>query len=272
MKKQSTEVAVRDESLLAELNESYPKETGGFTRIQLPRLSFVSQDQTEGKGKAMVVTAEAGTFFTEKETSEVNEEGKKVWDKKEIGPSFSGIILYHRYQLSYYDEATEKYTSSPIYDSQDEILPLWSDKKEVAKGTPAELKAKYEFVDKDGKTKSKLKDNRILYVMYGDEVYQLNLHGSSMYSFMKYARTTNPPTVLTTFSSEPQEKGSIQWNMATFTASRPLDNAELHAVVEKVRDIKQAIILEKGTRTSTPTGNTVVKGDIIDPDKEFENI
>ena len=266
MSKTKQELAVRDEALLAELNDMFPKETGGFTRIQLPRLSFVSQDQTEGKGKQMVVTAEAGTFFTEKESSEVTEEGKKKWDKTEIGSAMEGIILYYRYQLSYYDEATEKYTSSPVYDSQDEILPLWSDKKEIAKGTPADLKAQYQFVDKDGKTKSKLKDNRILYVMKDGEVYQLNLHGSSMYSFMKYAKTVNCPTVLTTFASEPQEKGSIQWNMMTFKPTRPLDNEQLQEVAAKVRDIKQAIIMEKGTRTATPT----VQVEVVDADEAYE--
>ena len=268
-KKETTAVAVRDEALIAELNEMFPKETGGFTRIQLPRLSFVSQDQTEGKGKSMVVTAEAGTFFTEKESGEVDEAGKKVWNKTEIGSSFNGIILYHRYQLSYYDEATEKYTSSPVYDSQDEIIPLWSDKKEVAKGTPAELKAQYQFVDKDGKTKSKLKDNRILYVMKDGEVYQLNLHGSSMYSFMTYARNVTVPTMLTTFSSEPQEKGSIQWNMMTFKVAHPLSNEELLQVRDKVRDIKQAIIMEKGSRAETPK-STVVQGEVVDADEAYE--
>lgn len=133
-----------------------------------------------------------------------------------------GIILYHCYQLSYFDEDTEKYASTPVYDSQDENLPLFSDKKQIAKGTPAELKALYKFTDKDGKEKSKLKDNRIVYVLIGEELFQLNLHGSSMYSFMKYARTANPPTVITNFASEPQKKGQIEWNMMTFKPVRNL--------------------------------------------------
>jgi len=50
-----------------------------------------------------------------------------------------------------YDEKTEEYTSSPIYDNDDEVIPLWKDRKEVAKGTPKELKEKFHYTDKDGK-------------------------------------------------------------------------------------------------------------------------
>jgi hypothetical protein len=258
MSKIKQELAVRDEALLAELDQAYPKEVGGFTRISLPRIAFASQDVTEGKGKAMTVVTEAGTFFTERQGDELNEEGKKKWNKEEVGSAMQAVILYRRYQLSYYDEATEEYTSSPVFDSMDEVVPLFKAKQQIAKGTPAQLKDLYKFVDKDGKTKSRLKDNRILYVLKDGELFQMNLHGSSMYSFLKYERTVNPPTVLTAFASEPQEKGSIAWNMITFKPVRPLDNTELAEVVGKVREIKEAIGLEKGAQ-----GNTPIKAEII---------
>lgn len=248
--KKETSLAVVDEQALAELKELYPTETSNFNRIMLPRLGFVAQDQTEGKGKTMKVVTEAGTFFEERQTEELDENGKKVWKKKEIGLTVEGIILYHRYQLSYYDEATEEYSSTPVYDSKDDILPLFCNKKQIAKGTPDELKAMYKFTDKDGKEKSKLKDNRILYVLIDNELFQLNLHGSSMYSFLKYARTVNPPAVITKFGSEPQEKGQINWNMMTFKPVRNINAEELVDIREKIKEIKITIQLEKGVQTN----------------------
>lgn len=245
-KKTTTAVAKSDESAIAELQGSYTVEQGGYQRILLPRLSFKSQDVMEGKGKTKKVIIVAGTFFTERQTEELDDDGKKIWEKTEIGQEIEGVILYHRYQLSYYDEATEKYTSSPIFDSFDEVLPLFCDKKEIAKGTPAELKAGYEFIDKDGKTKSRLKDNRILYILYENEIFQLDLHGTSMYSFLKYARTVLPPSVLTSFNSEEKSKGDIDWNMMTFTPIKKLSGKAIQAVVEKHREIKEAITMEKG--------------------------
>src|ERR1035437_10194958 len=119
--KKSQEVAVVDPQMLAERKDMHPTETGNFTRISLPRIGFASQDVVEGKGKASKVTTEAGTFFIEKQTEETDAEGKKIWSKEEIGKEWEGIILYHRYQLSFYDEAKEEYSSTPVYDSQDEV-------------------------------------------------------------------------------------------------------------------------------------------------------
>lgn len=241
---------VANEETLALLQDSYPVEQGP-SRISLPRLGLVSQDKTEGKGKSLHVVSEAGTFFTEKQTEEEDADGKKIWEKTEIGTTIEGIILYQRKQLKMYDQATEEFTSSPIYDNDDEVVPLWCNKAEVAKGTPAELKAKYQYVDDSGKTKSKLEDNRILYVLYDGEIYQMNLRGSSMYSFLTYARKTLPPSVITTFSSEAKEKGSIAWNQMTFAATRKLNQTEAEEVLAKVQEIKTAIRLEKSQYQTT---------------------
>lgn len=249
---------------IALLEDSYPVEQGA-SRITLPRLGMVSQDKLEGKGKAMKVVTEAGTFFVEKPTDEENDEGKKVWSHDEIGDSIEGVILFQRKQLRYYDEKTEQYTSSPVYDNDDEVLPLFCDKAEVARGTPAELKAKYEYTDKEGKVKSKLEDNRILYVQFKGEVYQMNLRGSSMYSFLTYARKTLPPTVVTVFSSEAKEKGTIAWNMMTFTAKRKLTQAEADDVVAKITDIKHAVRMER----SQFNQNTVTPEVIKSKDSDF---
>jgi hypothetical protein len=248
MSKKSTEVSTQvSQEVLDQINSAYPVEQGGL-RINLPRLSMASQDVKEGKGKAMKVVTEAGTFFTERQTDEINEEtGKKVWAKDEIGREFEGIIVFKRKQLRYYDESTEQYTSSPIYDSDDDIVPLFCDKKEIARGTPKELQANYLYTTKEGKERSKLEENRILYVLYNDELHQLNLRGSSMYSLMSYERSTSVPTVLTRFGSEYNQKGTIEWNKMTFKAVRPLTAEEAERVISEQVRLKTAIAMEKAS-------------------------
>jgi len=233
-----------DSDVLAQLNAGYPSEPGAL-RIQLPRLGMVSQDKTEGKGKAMKVVAEAGTFFTENQGDEVDENGKKVWVKNELGKSIEGIILFKRKQLRYYDAATETYTSSPIYDSDEEEIRLFSNKKEVGRGTPEELKKQYVYQGSDGKERSKLEDNRVLYVLYEGDVYQMNLRGSSMYSLMAYERRGNPSGVITSFSSTAESKGTTEWNKMSFDVVRGLNQEEALDVLKRQNEIRIAIAAEK---------------------------
>lgn len=242
----NTEIVVRaTDKELAALRNEFPTEAT-FNRVLLPRFGLVSQDKTEGKGKAMKVIAEAGTLFLERQGTEIDEAtGKKEWEREELGTEAEGIILFQRRQLRMYDEDTEKYTSSPIYDSDEEIVPLFCDKKEVDRGMPKELKAKYEYKGKDGKTKSALEDNKILYVLIGEEIFQLNLRGSSMYSFLTYARSVTPNTVLTRFSSEAREKGDIAWNMMTFESARGVTSKEAGVIMHHITDLKNGILAEK---------------------------
>lgn len=242
------------EEALALLRQEYPTEMG-FNRTLLPRFGLVSQDVTEEvrdpktKKKTLNIVAEAGTLYTEKqgEEEEEGEDGvkRKKWERTDLGAETEGVILYQRKQLKYYDESTEKYTSSPVYDTDDEVIPLFLEKKEIARGTPLELKKLYPGVNQAGKAVSKLEDNRILYVLIDGDIHQLNLRGSSMYSFLTYARKTLPPSVLTKFSSEAKEKGSINWNMMTFEAVRGLTESEVQEVLEKVGEIKGGIETEK---------------------------
>lgn len=250
MTKKGTEVAVTASAeSLALLREQFPQEQG-FNRVLLPRLSMISQDQTEetkknGK-KEITVIAEAGTFFLEKETDEVDPETKKkVWSKDELGTSIEATVIFQRKQLRMYDEETELYTSSPIYDNDTEVIPLFCEGKEVKRGTAPELKAEYEFTEANGKTKSKLEDNKILYVLYEGELYQMNLRGSSMWSFVAYARKNLVPAELTQMSSEAKEKGQIAWNQMTFNKVRDLGEDEVQDVLRRVAEIKDAIMQEK---------------------------
>lgn len=266
----STEV---NEETLALLRESYPVEQGA-NRILLPRLGLVSQDKTEevgtGRNKKINVIAAAGEFFIEKQTDEEDENGKKKWERTELGMSIEGIILYQRKQLKMYDEKTQLYTSSPIYDQENEVLPLFCDKSEVARGTPAELMAKYQYTDKDNKVKSKLEVQRVLYVEYEGEIYQMNLRGSSMYSFLSYTKKTLANAVVTEFSSEAREQGTINWNMMTFSAKRKLTQREAEEVVAKCQEIKQAIESEKAQYATNVINVEVLKsGD--QAERDFKN-
>ncbi len=245
MPKKSTELSTQiSEETLALLKDSFPVETS-FQRTLLPRISLVSQDVTEGKGKAMKVITEAGTFLQEHQTDELDEKGKKKWSKDEIGTDIEVIIFYRRHQLKFYDGVS--YTSSPVYDEENEVVPLFKDKAEVDRGTPAELKARpaYQGTTAKGKPTSKLEDNRVLYVLYKDEVHQMNLRGNSMYAFMAYMKTTVVPSVVTRISSEPKENGAIAWNQCTFEVSRKLNEDEARDVLLHVKDVQDSIKNEK---------------------------
>lgn len=250
-KKETALVKTASPAALAALREEYPTEAT-FNRVLLPRLAFTSQDVMEGAGKNKKVVIEAGTFALEKPEKDENddmvkdEEGKVQWERDEIGSDLEAIILFQRKQLKYFDEATELYTSSPVYDNDDETLPLFCDKKEVGRGTVKELKAKYEYTNEEGKVRSKLEDTRILYVLIKGEVYQLNLRGTSMFAFFQYARTVTPNTVLTAFNSEAKNKGKIDWNQMTFAKVRDISADEADTVLEKIQDIKKGIADEKG--------------------------
>lgn len=244
-KKDTALVTAPSEEVLDELRASYPVEES-HTRTRFPRLGLFSQDVVEGKGKAMKVVTEAGTFFTERMTGEEDENGKKVFEKTELGDAIDGIILYERKQLRYYDKDTNTFTNSPVFDGNDEVVPLFSNKAEVDRGTPAELKAKYPGVTLKGKPKSNLEDVRVLYVLYEGELYQMDIRGTSAYSFSDYKKKVqNPSIYLTAFGSEPMENGSTRWNKMIFEVGRPISAAEAKVVVDHVRSIKEAIAQEK---------------------------
>lgn len=266
MSKEKTTTAVTtvaSEQALAELRQSFPVEQG-FARKMLPRLGMVSQDVMEGKGKAMKVVTEAGTFFIDQEGEEEDADtGKKVWERTELGDNIEGIIFFQRKQLRYYDETTQTYTSSAVYDTEDEIIPLFCNKAEIARGTPAELKARDEYkFEKDGKVKSKLEDNRILYILYEGEIYQMNLRGTSMYAWMTFSRKVLPPSILIGFNSESKEKGSIAWNQMTFAKVRDLNQKELNMVLEKVAEVKEAVQEEKNFYASLSASSAQAKKDL----------
>lgn len=249
-KELSTEVS---KDLLAEAAGNMPVDTS-YQRVILPRIGMYTQDQTEGKGKSMTVTAEAGTYYIDQESDELNDEGKKVWTKTELGPEIEATVIYHRKKLSYYDNATNEFTASPIFDEDTDVVPLFKARKEIARGTPKDLKKNYMYVDpKDGKTKSKLQDMVVLYVLYKGKIYQSEIKGTSMWAFKSYSRTCVPPVVLTRFNSEYKENGSINWNQMKFITVRKLTEDEVREVVGLQNMIKSSIKAEKDYFASLDT-------------------
>jgi len=238
------------EEELAALNNEFPRDPG-YMAVMPPRLGMYSQDKTEKVGKTIKLIQEAGVFYTEKPGDEKDEENKTIWVKDEFGEEIEGIILFQRKQLGYYDGAS--FTSSPIYDNDDEVVPLWKDRAEVDRGTPAELMARPEYAGinaRTGKPQSKLEENRILYVLFrGDDeeysLYQMNLRGSSKWAFLSYVRKTTPNTVITRFSSVPKENGSIAWNQMTFEVDRIINSEELELVKHHTKEIKEGIAMVK---------------------------
>lgn len=265
MPKNTAVTTVASEEMLAELRQNMPVEEG-FTRTLLPRLGMYSQDITEGKGKAMKVTTEAGTFYTEKATDEVNDEGKKVWAKDELGSEIEGIIIYQRRQLKYYDSAGNSFVNSTVYDDANDVIKLFQNGAEIATGTEAELKALEQFdsgdVDAKGQPKSLLKDNRILYVLYEGELYQMNLGGTSMYAWMKYARTVTAPGVITRMNSVYKENGSIVWNQMTFDKVETISEAQFEVVKERQEEIKNAVAQEKAFYAGREAQSAKQKADL----------
>ncbi len=260
-KKNTALMAPASAEVLAQLTQDFPVETG-FNRISLPRLGMFSQDVTEEtkkNGKKVInVLTEAGTFYMDIETSETDADGKKVWAKTELGTEIEGIIMFQRYQLRHYDGATGEFTNSPIFDDENEVVPLFKNRAEIAKATAKELQALPQYrIEKNGKTQSSLELNRILYVLFETEnedgeaerkIYQMNLRGSSMYSYLTFKRATKPsvPAFLVKFSSSTQEQGDITWNRMEFETVRPITQAEGEEVLAHVKELKQGIAMQKG--------------------------
>jgi hypothetical protein len=225
--------------IAAQLMSNIPVEQG-YTETQFPRISFVSKDVTEeskvnGKKQIDIVT-EAGTFV-----KEVYDQESKEYVKTELGKTIDVTFVFERKQLKHYSEANG-YTSSPIYDTDEDVVPLFRDKKTVYRGTPVELRSKAEFTEiVEGKKKSTLEEQKVLYVLYDGEMHQLTIRGSSSWNFSKYKKTTQIPLVISTLDSEEKENGSNRYNVMTFCAARNLTNDEALEVLEFQNEIKSGI-------------------------------
>lgn len=237
--KNKKEIQILSPEQLAELNAAYPVAEESM-RVNLPRFGMLAKDitQEEGKGKTKTIKIieSAGTFYTEQDKGEVNDQGKKVWTKTYLGEEVEVIIAFHRRQLRLYDKGLNKFISSPIYDNKDQIIPLYLDKRQIAKGTQEELRARYPKLTEKGKKSSKLNEETILYILYEGELYQCNLSQSSKWSFKDYSKGVNPSTVITTLNSVEETNGSNTYRKITFKNTRII-NSEEFELVKKAQEM-----------------------------------
>lgn len=264
MPKKSEELT---EQQLTLLNNSYPVSEGS-NRVILPRFGMLSKDITEesgtGKAKKITVIEAAGTFYTERDMGDVDEAGKKKWTKTFIGEEVEIIIAFHRKQLRLFDQSLKKFISSPVYDSNDQIIPLFLDKRVIARGTPEQLRALYPKMTEKGKKSSKLNEETILYVLYEDEMYQWNLTISSGWSFGDYKRKVNPSTVITKLSSLEETNGSNTYRKAVFANKRLINGAEEFEKVSAAQTVlKDAVESDKQYLLSQAT-KVVDNGEDLD--------
>ena len=193
------EVTTLTEEQLAILNAGYPVSESS-SRVSLPRFGMLAKDITEesgsGKAKTIKVLESAGTFYTEQDLGAVDEEtGKKVWTKTYLGEKVDVIIAFHRKQLRLFDKSLNKFISSPIYDNKDQIIPLYLDKRQIARGNQELLQNMYPKLTEKGKKSSKLNEETILYVLYDGVLYQCNLSQSSKWSFKDYIKKVTPSLI-----------------------------------------------------------------------------
>ena len=224
-----------DEQLLA-LNEAYPVSEDD-SRVSLPRFGMLSKDITEesgtGKNKKITVIQSSGTFFTESDQGEVDENGKKVWTKEFIDSETVDVqIVFHRKQLRLFDASLEKFISTPVFDNSEQIVPLYLDKQIVKRGNQKDLQALYPALTVKGKPSSKLKEQVILYVIFNDILHQTILSVSSGFQFRNYKKTINPSAVVTTLGSVEETFGDNTYRKMTFANKRMITPVEFEVVRE----------------------------------------
>lgn len=228
------------------LDSAFPV-IGEPNRTSYPRLGMLSKDiiseTGSGKNKKITVEQSAGTFYTECDEGEVDEEtNKKKWTKTFIdGEEISVNIVFARKQLRKYDSSLEKFISSPIFDNANQIIPLYLDKQIIKTGNQAQLQSCYPALTQKGKPTSDLKEETILYVVYNGTTYQMNLSQSSKWSFKDYTKSVNPSTVITTLGSIEETFGTNTYRKLTFTNNRMITGDEFETVSENQSALKDTV-------------------------------
>ena len=240
--KKTQEVATLSEEQLAVLNENYPV-NDEESRMSLPRFGMLAKDIVKetgsGKSKKIEIVQAAGTFFTEQDKGEVNTEGKKIWTKDFIEEEEVDVIIaFHRRQLRMFDASLEKFYSSSIYDTAEQIVPLYLDKQIVKRGTQKELQDMWPALTQKGKPTSKLKEETILYVVYEGVLHQMTLSQSSKWEFKTYKKAVNPSTVLTTLGSVEETFGTNTYKKVTFKNKRLITPDEFEQVNTSQTELK----------------------------------
>ena len=242
MKKINNEITTEQ---INELNLAYPIAEES-NRLQLPRFGMLSKDVVEesgtGKNKKITIIQPSGTFFTESDEGEVDEDGKKVWTKTFIdGETVDVQIVYHRRQLRKFDSSLEKFISSPIYDNAEQVIPLYLDKQVIQRGTQAQLQKLYPALTQKGKPTSDLREETILYVIYNGELHQMNLSQSSKWEFKSYAKSINPSSVVTELSSKEETFGKNTYRKVMFKSKGLINRDQFEVVKENQAILKSTV-------------------------------
>lgn len=239
------------------LSGGYPEEEERSQNIYLPRLQMLAKDKTEEKivnrKKEITVLEVAGTFYTETEDGEVeveDEKGKIVKKKNYVKNYFSDqesidlVVFFQRYQLKYYDNDTESWITSTVYDFKDEEVTLWHGKKKLETGKPADLQDKYPRTDKG---QPKLEAAKILYVLFNGEAFQISLSTSSKIEFLKYraSLSDNLPKFVTNISSEERVKGDNVYRVMKFAENGRTNAEQAELIIPAFQEVCAIVAAKK---------------------------
>jgi hypothetical protein len=258
----SKEIQISEGSALEALKNAYPQHAeDDFIKTILPQIRFKAKAVLDDKEEKVVI--KAGTFML------VTRSEEKVDDKYEyietpVGMDITVDVLFERYKLNYYNSSDNVYVSSPVFDSKEEVVKLFSGGKEIASGHVAELQGQY-MVEKDGKKRSALELLKVLYVLYKGEVHEMTLSLGNGFTYRKYKQENIVPVVHTKISSKKTEHGGNKYNAMTFTADGFLTEEEAQHNLALVQNIQKGIadekayygqaVVEQQAMTALPSGD-----------------
>ncbi len=237
---------------LAVFESSFPVSDEN-NQLTLPRFGMRSKDLTEekgtGKNKKITVVQAAGTFYTEKDLGETIEVGegknkkvKKVWTKEYLkDEDVDVIICFFRKQLKKFDSSLNKWISSSVFDTKDQVISLFLDKQVIKKGTQDFLQSCYPALSQKGKKTSDLKEFTILFIVHNGELHQMELSQSSKWAFKDYKKTLDPSKVMTTLGSVEDTFGTNTFRKTTFTNKRNVTQDEWDIVQEFQTLLKEKV-------------------------------
>ena len=254
MSKNNEIVTIEAGSALDRLRNAYPQHAeDSYVKTVLPQITFKAKAVLDESGEKVAI--KAGTFMG-KVRSEDQKDGKYEYTETPLGTSININVLFERYKLSYYDSANEAYVSSPIFDSKEEIIKLFSAGKLVASGTVAELQSLPEYiVEEDGKKKCKLQLQKVLYVFHDSVVKELTMSLGNGYAWRKFKQENIVPAIHIEVDSKKTENGGNKYNEMTFKNTGWLTEEEAQRNLNLVEDIKNGIKAEKEFygQAQTPT-------------------
>lgn len=252
----SQEIQITEGSALDKLRNAYPQHAeDNYVKNVLPQVTFKAKAVLDDPGEKVVI--KAGTFMS-KVRSEEQVDGKYEYTETEIGNKISVNVLYERYRLSYYDSANEAYVSSPVFDSKEELVKLFSNGKQVASGTVAELQALPEYtVEEDGKKKCKLQLQKVLYVFHNGEVKELAMSLGNGYVWRKFKQDNIVPAIHIEINSEKTENGGNKYNQMVFKNAGWLTEEEAERNLAFVENIRKGIEAEKAYYGQSTTAESM---------------